>query len=56
MTVVAITADKGFPKDKLDQLSRQTNIPLLKKNEHPDYLLHLGIRTTRASAVPKTDW
>ncbi len=37
----AITADKGIPKAKLDQLSKQTNIPLLTPKITADYLLHI---------------
>jgi len=37
----AISADKGIPKANLDQLSKQTNLPLLTPKLKADYLLHL---------------
>ncbi len=40
--IVAITADKGIPKAKLDQLARQTDLSLLQKNIHADYCLHIS--------------
>lgn len=42
MTSIAITADKGVPKNKLDQLAKQTGLALLTPKEHPDYLLHIS--------------
>ena len=38
----AITADKGIPKSKLDQLSKQTSLPLLSPKITADYLLHIS--------------
>jgi len=40
-TTIAISADKGIPKANLDQLSKQTNLPLLTPKLKADYLLHL---------------
>lgn len=40
--IVAITADKGIPKSKLDKLSQQTSLPLLTPKIQADYLLHLS--------------
>ncbi len=37
----AISADKGIPKSKLEQLSRQTSLPLLTPHIQANYLLHL---------------
>lgn len=39
--VVAITADKGIPKSKLDKLARQTGLPLLTPQIEANYRLHL---------------
>lgn len=39
---IAITADKGIPKSKLDQLSKQTSLPLLNPQIKADYLLHIS--------------
>ena len=41
MITTAITADKGIPKAKLDQLSKQTFLPLLSSKINADYLLHI---------------
>lgn len=38
---IAITADKGIPKSKLEQLALQTSLSLLTPKTHVDYLLHL---------------
>lgn len=38
---VAISADKGIPKSLLDQLAKQTSLPLLSPKIQADYLLHL---------------
>ena len=40
-TKVAISADKGIPKTNLDQLSKQTSLPLLSPKIKADYLLHI---------------
>lgn len=39
--IIAITADKGTPKNKLDQLSKQTALPLLSPQIRADFLLHI---------------
>ena len=39
--IIAITADKGIPKGKLEQLSRQTKLPLLAPKIKANYRLHL---------------
>lgn len=39
--IIAITADKGIPKSKLEQLSRQTQLPLLTPKIQTNYHLHL---------------
>lgn len=41
-SIVAITADKGIPKSKLDKLSKQTSLPLLTPKTQVDYLLHIA--------------
>ena len=38
---LAISADKGTPKSKLDQLAEQTSLPLLSPKIKPEYLLHI---------------
>ena len=38
---IAISADKGIPKSKLDQLAKQTELPLLTPRLDTDYLLHI---------------
>lgn len=39
---IAITADRGIPKNLLDQLAEQTSLPLRTPNTQTDFLLHLG--------------
>jgi 16S rRNA (guanine1516-N2)-methyltransferase len=41
MITTAITADKGIPKAQLDQLSKQTKLPLLSPKISADFLLHI---------------
>jgi len=41
MTSIAITADKGIPKNKLDKLAKQTGLSLLTPKDHANYLLHI---------------
>ncbi len=43
LPVIAISADKGVPKDKLDKLSRQTALPLLSPKIDADFLLHITL-------------
>ncbi len=50
--VIAITADRGVPKIKLDRLSQQTSIPILVKNISPDYLLHISTEKLELRKVP----
>ncbi len=38
---IAITADRGIPKEKLDKLSQQTSLPLMQSGFQADYLLHI---------------
>lgn len=53
MVVVAITADKGIPKSQLDQLAKQTSLPLANKHNQADYLLHI---TTEYLELRKTNY
>ena len=57
-TVIAITADRGVPKIKLDRLSQQTSIPLFKKDlqskKLPDYLLHISTEKLELRKVPES--
>ncbi len=39
--VVSISADKGIPKIQLDQLSKQTSLPLANQHIQADYQLHI---------------
>lgn len=41
MITIAISADRGVPKTQLDQLAKQTSLPLLQKSIQADYLLHI---------------
>ncbi len=41
MATIAITADKGIPKSQLDQLAKQTDLPLANQHNQADYLLHI---------------
>ncbi len=41
MATIAITADKGIPKTQLDQLAKQTDLPLANQHNQADYLLHI---------------
>jgi len=52
-TVIAITADRGVPKIKLDRLSQQTSIPILTKKFTPDYLLHISTDQLELRKVPE---
>ncbi len=61
-SVIAITADRGVPKIKLDRLSQQTSIPILtkeltkelqSKKESPDYLLHISTEKLELRKVPE---
>ncbi|GAA0409535.1 class I SAM-dependent methyltransferase [Cocleimonas flava] len=52
-TIIAITADRGVPKIKLDRLSQQTSIPVLTKKISPDYLLHISTDQLELRKVPE---
>ena len=39
--LIAITADKGIPKIQLEQLAKQTSLPLANQHNQTDYLLHI---------------
>ena len=39
--LIAITADKGIPKIQLEQLAKQTALPLANQHNQTDYLLHI---------------
>ena len=41
MVTIAISADKGIPKTQLDQLAKQTDLPLANQHNQADYLLHI---------------
>ena len=41
MATIAITADKGIPKSQLEQLAKQTDLPLANQHNQADYLLHI---------------
>ncbi len=49
---IAITADKGIPKAQLDQLAKQTDLPLANQHNQSDYLLHI---TTEYLELRKTN-
>ncbi len=62
MTITtAISADKGIPKTRLDQLSQQTALPLLSPKIRADYLLHITTdflelrKITQAGKKPKIE-
>jgi 16S rRNA (guanine1516-N2)-methyltransferase len=42
MVSIAISADRGIPKTQLDQLAKQTSLPLLDQHTQADYLLHIN--------------
>ena len=52
MVAVAITADRGIPKAQLDQLAKQTSLPLANQHIQADYLLHI---TTEYLELRKTN-
>ena len=41
MNIIAISADKGIPKNQLDKLALQTSLPLLSPKIKADFLLHI---------------
>ena len=53
-TITAITADRGIPKTKLDQLSKQTALPLLSPKITADYLLHITTEYLELRKVTQT--
>ncbi len=52
-SVIAITADRGVPKIKLERLSQQSSLPILTKNISPDYLLHISTDKLELKKVPE---
>ncbi len=52
MATIAITADKGIPKNQLEQLAKQTALPLANQHNQTDYLLHI---TTNFLELRKTN-
>ncbi len=52
MVTIAISADRGIPKTQLDQLAKQTALPLLDQHIQTDYLLHI---TTEFLELRKTN-
>ncbi len=59
--IIAISADKGIPKIQLDQLAKQTSLPLLNQHIQADYLLHITTdylelqKTNHADKKPKIE-
>jgi len=53
--IIAITADRGIPKTSLEQLSKQTSLPLLTPKIQADYLLHLSIEYLELRKVIKSE-
>ena len=51
---IAISADKGIPKSQLDQLSKQTSLPLLDQHIQADYLLHITTEYLELRKIDKT--